>query len=282
MSAVFSHGITIFINWALLKWGGAVEQAMFGIAWQMNTVICMIFSPFADLSKREFAVIHNDDELLSKRFIQSSKIIIWMTSYFAIFVGVLSKWIVLLCFGEKYKEAYLVTLLIMLYTVHQSWGQMGLCFLHATEKTRICAILAFGSQLITLLCVFAFQIPNGLFEKGLGAIGIALTYIIPNLISVNVMYLYICKTKNISFLKLEFNSLISIALCSSLAMIMYNVFGRLNVGEGRIGYFVKIFGSGIVYTIVICICVLKYPHLLGLDRGVILGYFGKILKRKEL
>lgn len=66
MALVISQITVIIMNWALMKWSGATEQAIFEAAWQLNMLVGYVFSPYAELSKREFAVLYNDrDHLIS-------------------------------------------------------------------------------------------------------------------------------------------------------------------------------------------------------------------------
>ena len=52
-SSFISQGIVILMNHSLMKYSGTKEQAMFGAAWQLNTLVAYVFSPYAELMKRE-------------------------------------------------------------------------------------------------------------------------------------------------------------------------------------------------------------------------------------
>lgn len=101
LSNVVSQMIVILMNWSLMNWAGVVEQAIFGAAWQLNALVSYIFSPYAELSKREFAVICNDIGELKYRYIQSLKLMMWIISYFAIFIGFVSEWLLPVVYGDK-------------------------------------------------------------------------------------------------------------------------------------------------------------------------------------
>ena len=174
------------MNWALMRWSGTAEQALFGAAWQLNTIVGYVFSPYAELSKREFAVIYNDEDQLRNRYVQALKLIIWPTTYFAVFIGIEAAWILPLLYGDKYSAAGLVTLVIMYYTIYQAWGQVSGSYMLALEKSKLNAAITIVGQLLTLAMVFLFQIPNPIWPDSLGAVGIALNYLVVNFVSVAI------------------------------------------------------------------------------------------------
>lgn len=108
----------------------------FGAAWQLNTLVTYVFSPYAELSKREFAVAATSKNDLKNKVEQALKLMNWITSYFAIFIAFASDWILTIVYGKQYSGAKNITIIIMFYTVYQAWGQITGAYMIATEKQR--------------------------------------------------------------------------------------------------------------------------------------------------
>ena len=278
LSNVVSQMIVILMNWSLMNWAGVVEQAIFGAAWQLNALVSYIFSPYAELSKREFAVICNDIGELKYRYIQSLKLMMWIISYFAIFIGFVSEWLLPVVYGDKYAGATLVTILIMFYTVYQAWGQISGAFLLATERTKISAALAVMGQLITFGLEFVFQIPNFIWPAGLGALGIALTYLVSNILSVSISLYVNSKILKTVFWNNYSIQILPISLCSITAILLKCAIDHLWNGNSTIVLIGKLLIAGILYTAVIGIIVWMKPELLGVTKENLRRMIRKINK----
>lgn len=266
LSNIVSQMIVILMNWSLMKWAGVIEQAIFGAAWQLNALISYIFSPYAELSKREFAVICNDIKELKYRYIQSLKFMMWIISYFAIFTGFISGWLLPVVYGNKYAGAVPITILIMFYTVYQAWGQISGSFLLATERTKISAVLTVTGQLITFGLVFVFQVPNSIWPTGLGALGIALTYLISNILSVSISLFVNSKILNTSFWKNFSIQIFPMSLCSITVLFLKLAIDYIWTEYSTITLIGKMFVAGIVYTIVLGSTICIRPELAGITR----------------
>lgn len=266
LANIVSQLIIITMNWALMRWSGAAEQALFGAAWQLNTLVSYIFSPYAELSKREFAVIYNQPEMLKARYLQALKLMIWLTSYFAVFIGILSPWILPVVYGEKYAGADLVTALIMYYTVYQAWGQICGSFLTAVEQTKLQAVISVGGQLLSAALVFLFQFPNFIWPEGLGAVGIALTYIVSNVIGANISAAVITKKLNMKVINVFVVQIIPVGLCSTIAVVLRGTFDNMVSGSTISISFCKILAAGIIYSFIILFTIVKKPQLAGFSR----------------
>lgn len=264
--AFFSQMVVIFTNWALMRWSGAIESAMFGVAWQINTLIGFIFSPYAALSKREFAVIASNIEELKNRFIQALKLMMWVTCYFSLFIGFTSEWMLPIIYGNKYSGARTVTVLIMFYTVYQAWGQIEGAFLIAIERTKLNASIGIIAQFITILCIFLFQIPNFIWPDSLGSVGIALTYAVSNFLSVGIGIFVCTRVLNVSYRKIGLIPFVPILLCSLLSIALKYSIDRLWTGESLGVLIIKILIAGVIYTGIVGSVIWFNPKLVGMTK----------------
>lgn len=272
VASVIAQLITIIMNWALMKWSGATEQAMFGAAWQLNTLVSFVFSPYAELSKREYAVVSEDKQRISTLYDKSLRMMLWITSYFALFIGFCANWILPVVYGDKYNNALGVTLLIMIYTVYQAAGQINGSIMIALEYTKINAILAVVGQVITFVLIFIFQIPNFLWPNGLGAIGIAIVYMGGNFLSTCIGMIVISKKINLPLRYSIGLHWVPIVVCTVLSLAINKGMEYLwsDVGNGEIMiYVLKILIAGVIYTSAIALIIMKKPTLAGISKSTI-------------
>lgn len=278
-SAVFAQVITILMNWALMRWSGTTEQALFGAAWQLNTLVGYVFSPYAELSKREFAVLYNDKEQLANRYIQSLKMIFWMTAFFAVFIGINADWFLAVVYGDKYTGAYMVTLLIMFYTVFQAWGQVGGALMIGMEYTKINAILSVTGQVLTVALLFLFQIPNFIWPESLGSVGIALNYFCGQILMAYVTVVILSKKLEIRGLSQLAIPIVPLLLCSACSLVLRMLLNQMIVSDTVLTYLIKIGISGIIYSVCIGIVIWLRPSLAGLSREAIKSMIRSMIRR---
>lgn len=271
--------ITIIMNWMLMKWSGAVGQAMFGAAWQLNALISYVFSPYAELSKREYAIVSEDKERIRNLYEKSLKMMLWITSYFALFTGFCANWILPVIYGDKYNGAAVVTLLIMIYTIYQAAGQINGSLMIATEQTKMNASLAVIGQLITLVLIFIFQIPNVLWPNGLGPTGIAIVYAAGNFISACIGIIWISQSLELSVRSLLKIQILPVALCSVFAYVLKLLFDMICTKESMFVYIGKIFLGGTIYTVLIAVTIWNRPECIGLSKKNMSDILGVIKRR---
>lgn len=278
LATAFSQLVVIIMNYTLLHYSGGTETAMFTAAWQLNTLVGYVFSPYAELMKREFAVIVDDREMLRNRFHQSVKMMFWVTSYFAIFIGIFSKWILPVVFGEDYTNATLATMIVMIYTVYQAIGQVSGAFLLAMERTRAQAIFTVIAQVLTLLFVFVFQVPNFLFPKGLGASGMAWNYLVVNFVMCIIFLSYIARVCHMNPVRINLIQIWPIAICTLAAGLFYWLVGLIH-GEGFLMNLVHVLIGGLLYSMVIAIVVYVHPDFIGMSRESLREKTATVIKK---
>lgn len=266
LSEVFSQMIVIWMNWTLMNGSGSSGQAMFGAAWQLNTLAGYIFTPYAELLKREFAVVNDQIQALRKRYVQALKHMMWITTYLAVFIGAGAEWILSIAYGDKYAGAAFVTLLMMFYTVYQAWGQVSGSFLLAMEKTRISACLGIFGQVMNVVCVLIFQMPNFIWENGLGPVGIALTYLVTNVCGVLISVVINSHLLKISCWKNLSIQIAPVLLCSVTAMGLKWGLDMMYKGTAFIPCMVKTTVAGVLYTLIVMGVIWIHPQFLDLSR----------------
>lgn len=278
ISLIVSQGVTILLNWSLMHWSGASEQAMFGAAWQFNAIISYIFSPFAELSKREFACIEENRDLLRRRFEKSLTLIVWLTSYFSIFVAASSNWIVPIVFGDKYANANSVTTIMMYYTIFQACGQICGSYLIGVSDTKASAVIGVAGQAFVVAMIFCFQFPGLVFAESLGAVGISINYLVSSLITSVVSIIYIYRKNGSKVLINCLKHIIPIVTLSMVSFALSYIANFITRNDDAIALLFKTFFCGIAYTFITATFIFAFPKTINMTREELFNYF----KRKKV
>ncbi len=273
---IVSQVLNIFMDVTLLQNSGAKVRAMYGAATQLNMIILYVFSPYAELSKREFAIKANDTEKLKSHLILSLKIVMWLTSYFAIFVAIFADRIVLFVFGENYLTAIPVVIIMMIYTIFQSWGQILSSFLLSTEQTRVSALFSAVSQIFMLLGFLIFIKPNFIWNNGLGAEGMALARAVANFAYVVIMAGWIARNIGYSAIRINGIHLSAIIIMGGIALFSHFITKLVDIFIVNLNNLFYIFVGGGFYTILTVSLIYHFPILIGISKVQIISIIASI------
>lgn len=138
-------------------------------------------------------------------------------------------------------------------------------YLIATEKTRLQAVITVIGQVLTLACVFLFQIPNFIWPNSLGSNGIAWNYLVVNMITNVILVSIIAGHLGISKVRECLIQLPALLICSGTAIACFYLVGFLP-GSGLLRQLLQILIGGIGYTLVIGTVVYLNPQFIGMSR----------------
>lgn len=273
---IFSQVLNIFMDVTLLQNSGATVRAMYGAATQLNMIIVYVFSPYAELSKREFAVKAGDKIQLKAHLTQALKMVMWLTSYFAVFVAVFSDRIVPFVFGEQYLMAIPTVVIMMAYTVYQAWGQVLSSYLLSTEQTKASAVFSVISSLLILVGFLVFLKPNFIWNNGLGAEGMALARTVANFAYVAVMAGWIAKGVGGSAVRINLFPFLVMVVSGAIALLSHLAVRLISTYIIGLNSLMFVLAGGIIYTICVCALIYSVPSLAGVSKEQILSVLKSI------
>ncbi len=250
VSTIVANLIMIVSNYVLKKYGGNSEEAYYGVAWQLNTLIVYTFTPIIALLRREYAIRAGKPEILSRFYEKIMILTIVIVSFFASFILVNSRLTLQALYGDKYLGAVVITQLIMIYTVFQAWGQVNGALFTATERTKIYATLSIVMQVITFVCIFIFQIPNGIWPEGLGSMGMGLQMVTTNIISVMLLSIANSRYMKLNLIRTFIMPLLSVAFFSGMAFVSKFIGKFCLFGEGLLYIRLQFLLTGIIYVVI--------------------------------
>jgi O-antigen/teichoic acid export membrane protein len=191
----FAHDIGD--RWMLQHWGGSSEQAYYAVAQQFSAIALLATASILRIFWKEIAEAqHKGDKEKVKALYQKVSKGLYFVG--AIAAGGLMPWaaeIINLLFGSAYLDGTYTLMLMLLYPVHQSMGQIGGAMLLATENTRIQVIIGCIFLVVSIIMVYFMLAPKNLVIPGLNlnSQGLAIKMIVMQLIQVNVLAWFIAK-----------------------------------------------------------------------------------------
>lgn len=184
-------------RWMLQHWGGAAEQAYYAVAYQFAAVVLLATASILQIFWKEIAEAHHrhDDARIEWLYLKASR-----SLYFAgaVVAGGVLPWareILQLTLGAAYAGGAVPLMLMFLYPVHQSMGQIGGTMLYATGHTRIQMALGLAIMVSSLVVAYFMLAPADASVPGLAlaAEGLAFKMVIMQLMSVNIMAWFISR-----------------------------------------------------------------------------------------
>lgn len=181
---------TFFENWLLRNFGGAREQAFYGVGYQFAQVGLFFTTAMLQIFWKEIAEAYEAGrrERVETLFRSISRFLYFSGAFISAFLVPWSRDITRLVLGPEYEDGWPVIAVMLLFPVHISLSQIGSTTLLATGKTRVQVTIGMIYMAVSIPISYLVVAPAGAWIPGLGlgALGIALKLVLLQLVVVNV------------------------------------------------------------------------------------------------
>ncbi|MDH4262383.1 MAG: oligosaccharide flippase family protein [Spirochaetia bacterium] len=286
-----------FDPWFLQWISGSVEQGFYGIAFNLGSLIFVFSGSMTPIIIREYSyyAAHNNIEMLRKIF-HRVRIFFILSVSMSMYFFLNAKSVINITGGEKYADALPAMMIMCLYPVHQTLGQLSSSLFLSRGATKEYSKIGIYIMLTGIPATYLFLAPKSYFIPGmeLGALGLALKMVIINILSTNV-FLYL----NAKFLKISYwewawfqikSMLIffligfSVRYFTDLSTLNINIdvhdFHYLNPISPFIPDLIHLTIFGMIYFILTIFLVLLFPKSFGLYEDD-LKYILLLFRRKK-
>jgi O-antigen/teichoic acid export membrane protein len=261
-------------RWMLQNWGGSDEQAYYAIAYQFSSIALLATVSVLKIFWKEIAEAqyNNNFKKVKRLYLKISRGLYFIGSLVA---GGLLPWseeIVNLLLGQAYIDGIFTLMLMFLYPVHQSMGQIGSTMLYATGRTKLQAIIGSVFMLISIIFAYILMAPTTAFGLEMASQGLAVKMVVMQLIQVNIMAWFIAKAY-----KWKFDWIYQVAALG-LSVIAGWTVKALITSIIAAQPLILMLISGVVYILIMALIVKKMPWIAGLSQQEADGYFLESLK----
>lgn len=269
-------------RWMLQRFGGANQQGFYQIAYQFSAVSLLATSSILNVFWKEIAEAHRrgDEKRVSVIYRKLNR---GLVMFGAILSGLLIPWteqIVAVFLGQAYSMAVPVLMILFLFPIHQSMGQVGGTMLLASGDTYAYMVISGCLMLVSLPLSYLVQAPPSGFlvpGLGMGAVGMALKMVLLNIVSVNVQAWVISRHHKWKYDWLYqvvgIGSVIAIGYASKFAV---GIFCNLNIGTDKIQLIFPFLLTSVIYGLSVMGFIWFMPWVVGMDRIRVKEIFTKL------
>ena len=268
---------TIFDRWFLQFIGGSMEQGLFTFSLKISA-ICMIFSgAMVAIWSREISKMHEEMNLEQMATFYSKYIIIFfsITSIVSIFIFFNCDIIIELLGGKRFENALNTVMIMSLYPIHQTLGQLNNSFCLATERTKIFSVIMAIVPLLGIPLTYYLIAPDSYYFSGLNmnSDGLALKFLIVQLFTSNIVMYFNTKYLNLSFFKKLYVQFVIPIMLFLIYFFMRSIIYSFWEIESLFDKIILSGLTGIFYFVTFTFIVYQFPFIIGLKRYEIKNYF---------
>jgi O-antigen/teichoic acid export membrane protein len=275
--AIISMITGVADRWILQTFSGGEQQGFFGLSYRIASVSFIFSVAITQLLQREFSQAFGSGniEMIRHLFRRYIPLLYVTTTFIAAFICIKSESIVFILGGEKYESAAPAMMLMALYPIHQTYGQLSGSLFLATDKTKQYRNLGIITMIIGVVAVLVILLPTkyGGFAAGSG--GLALKMIVVQFIGVNLQLWFNLKYLELSFYKFLWHQIYIISLFLCLAILGSTLTNSLHLSP-----YYDLFLSGILYSLFITVAIFLFPKMIGFSRLEIIQLFNKVLQKR--
>jgi O-antigen/teichoic acid export membrane protein len=256
----------LFDIWLLQSVAGSAQTGFYGLSYGLAAVCLLFTSALVPIITREFSASFNRKDITEIRrlYLRYVPMIYSVSAYFSLFILVQSDNIIDLFVGEEFAAAKHSLMIMALYPILQTFGQMTSSVLYATGQTKKIRNIAIYTAPLGVFLSYLF-----IYMEDLGSIGLSLKMVIVAIVTVNMQFYMNTKYLNFKAKKLILHQLYTIVFFLTLSIISRYI---VNIDTAINSFLV----SGLLYTFLVAIFTYIFPQIFSISRGEIKSIWNKI------
>jgi O-antigen/teichoic acid export membrane protein len=257
-------------RWLLQNYGGSVQQAYYAVSAQFAGIALIATSSILNIFWKEIAEAHyKGDHARTHMLYRRISRILFLVG--AVVAGYLSPWsaeLLRLILSAAYVGGASTLVVMFLYPIHQSMGQIGGTMLYATERVTLQVTIGIVFMLVSMGMTYLVLAPANAVVPGLGLAskGLALKMVGLQIIQANIIAYIIAR-----IWKWRFDWVyqpVSLLGCLALGWVAHRAAIDLASGSWPVPAVMAL--GGILYVILTAALVYAMPWLAGSTRTEIL------------
>jgi O-antigen/teichoic acid export membrane protein len=264
--AVAGLVVGILERWLLQKFSGSVQQGFFGLSFQIGAACFLFTSAMTSLITREFSIAFSKNDLgeMARLFRRYIPLLYSVAAFFGCFACVQADKVTHIFAGAQYTGAVLPVMIMALYPIHQTYGQLSGSVFLAAGQTRLYRNTGLLYMALSLPMAYFLLAPRAQFGLDAGAVGLALKFLIVNCIVVNVQLFFNARLLNLRFMHYVGHQIICVGFLITVALLSKVIIDGIGVFQHKaiIGFLL----SGILYSVMVMALVHFLPVVFGLQR----------------
>ncbi|MBX7136615.1 MAG: hypothetical protein K1X83_01435 [Oligoflexia bacterium] len=259
-----SLGIGLADRWVLQFSSGSRQQGYFALSSQVGALTFLFTSSMAGLLTRELssAVGKSDRTRMASLYSETVTSLYVLTAGIGVFAAVECTALTQLLGGQAFAGAQIAVALMMIYPLHQTFGQLNASVFFAEARTKVYRNIGLTVPLLGLPLGVWLLFPARLGGLDLGATGLAIKLVLTQFIQVNAQLWVISRWLKLSHWQLLRHQFAAPLLFFGAAFIAHQATAYL----AHSNLLLALLFSGIIYLALISCLILKIPQTLGLSK----------------
>lgn len=258
--------VGILDRWLLQKFAGSVQQGFFGLSYQIGAVCFLFTSAMTPLIMREFSIAFSKNDLreMARLFRRYIPLLYSIAAFFGCFACVQAEKVTYIFAGGKFAGATLPVMIMALYPIHQTYGQLSGSVFFAAGQTRLCCKIGMIFALLGLPLVYFLLAPADKMGFNTGAVGLAIKFIIIQFIGVNVQLFFNARLLNLRFIYYFGHQILCVGFLIGVALLSKIIIDWIGALQDKI--IIGFLLSGVLYCVMVMALVYFLPVVFGLRR----------------
>ncbi len=258
---IFGIFVGIFDVWLLQNVSGSVEMGFYGLSYSIAALSVIFTSAMTPVISRDFTKYCSEGltEKTAKLFESYTPVLYCLSLAIGSYLLFESEDIISIFSDERFIDAKYCLMVLALYPMHQTYGQLTSSILFSLEETEVYKnigiLFSFVGMALSLALIYLFDF---------GAVGLALKMVLIQIVSVNVQLWYVCKRLSMKFNKFIYKQFSAAIVFLSTAFIL-NHFGSFKTSHLIADFLV----NGLVYSITVFVIVITVPTLFFIDLSLV-------------
>ena len=264
--AAVSFGNEFVDRWMLQQYGGGVQQAYYSVSAQLASIALIATTSILNIFWKEIAEAHHRQDRVRTQLLyrRVSRLLFFAGAAAA---GFLMPWagdLLRVILGPAYVAGAAALMIMLLYPVHQTMGQIGATMLYATERVGVQVVIGVAVMCLAMITTYFVLAPstNRVPGLGLASAGLAIKMVAVQIVSVNVLAFAIARMNTWKF-DWSFQPL-AIGICVGAGWLAYAAINA--VMPSRLPLLVRLLPAGLAYGMLVVLILSRMPALIGLSR----------------
>lgn len=260
--------VGVFDFWLLQHNSGSVETGFYGLSYSIAALSIIFTSAMTPVISRDFTKYYSEGliEKTAQLFESYVPLLYCLSLAIGSYLFFTSEDIISIFSDERFIEAKYCLMILALYPMHQTYGQLTSSILFALEETEIYKnigiLFSFVGMALSVTLIYLFDF---------GAVGLALKMVLIQIVSVNVQLWYVCKRLNIEFYRFIYQQV------TSTMILLLTAFLIVTFRPLHTDYVIFDFlGNGLIYSIAAFFIVIFLPRLFFIDLSLVNDFKKKI------
>ena len=266
VQALFSFFFLTGERWLLQWFNGSTEQGFFTLSQKVSLACFLFVSAMTPLLMRELSIAwgQKDTVLMGRLITRFAPLLYVVAAYFSCFTLMEAASLVRIFGGVEFAQAFLAVQIMALFPLHQTYGQMASSVFQAVGRTTILRNITVLECLGGITVSWFMLAPPEYFGLHLGAAGLAIKIVAVQFVTVNIYFWLVARMLSFSYLHNLLHQLVSLSVLLGLAFVSREVTSMLP--PGLVTGFVRFILSGMLYSLLVALCLFAVPQLAGCSR----------------